>query len=317
MGPVTRLIARRLPIAACLLLGISLAVYGLLALAPGSTERALLGTRPASPELLAAIRERHHLDQPFPLRYAHWLGGLLRGDLGDSVQTGEPVTARIGERLPVTLELALYATLLIVLLGVPLGLLAAARRERAADRAVTAGAVVAVSAPSFALGTLLLYVFGVKLGWFPVFGAGTGFAGRVRHLTLPAIALALSQIALVTRQTRAAGLDVVARDYLTFARARGLPARHVWGRYALRNTAVPVATSVGLVLAYSMSGAVLVEVTFSLPGLGALIMESVAAKDVPVVQGVALVAGAATIGINLLVDLAYLALDPRLRRAAA
>ncbi|WP_242908079.1 ABC transporter permease [Actinomadura terrae] len=317
MGPATRLIARRVPIAACLLLGISLAVYGLLAMAPGSTERALLGSRPATPELLAAIRARNHLDQPFPLRYAHWLGGLLRGDLGDSAQTGEPVTARIGERLPVTLELAGYATLLIVLLGVPLGLLAAARRERAADRAVTAGAVLAVSAPSFAVGTLLLYVFGVRLGWFPVFGAGTGVGGRIRHLTLPAVALALSQIALVTRQTRAAGLDVVSRDYLTFARARGLPSRVVWGRYALRNTAVPVATSVGLVLAYAMTGAVLVEVTFSLPGLGALIMDAVAAKDVPVVQGVALVAGAATIGVNLLVDLAYLALDPRLRRAAA
>ncbi|SEM42517.1 ABC transporter permease [Nonomuraea pusilla] len=317
MRPALRLLARRLPVSALLLLAVSLAVFGLLALSPGSTERALLGPRPATAEALDAIRHRYHLDQPFLVQYGHWLGGVLRGDMGVSVQTGEPVAARIAERLSITLELGLYATLLIVLLGVPLGLLAAARRDGAADHAVSAGAVLAVSAPSFAVGVLLLYVFGVRLGWFPVFGAGEEGWDRVRHLTLPAVALALSQIALVTRQTRAAAIDVVSRDHLTFARARGLPGRVIWRRYALRNTAVPVTTSVGLVLAYAMTGAVLVEVTFSLPGVGALVMESVSNKDVPVVQGVALSAAAAVIAVNLLVDLAYLALDPRLRQAAS
>ncbi|RBQ19397.1 ABC transporter permease [Spongiactinospora rosea] len=317
MRAAVRLLAWRVPVSVGLLGAISLAVYALLSLAPGSAERALLGTRPATPELIAAIRDRYHLDDPFLVQYTKWLGGVIRGDFGESLQTGEPVLARIAERLPITVGLAVYATLLILVIGVPLGLVAAARRGRAADRAVSTGAVLAVSAPSFAVGTLLLYVFGVRLAWFPVFGTGSGFMQQIHHLTLPAIALALSQIALITRQTRAAGLDVVGRDHLTFARARGLPGRVVWIRYALRGVALPVATSAGLVLGYSITGAVLIEVTFSLPGAGALIVEAVAAKDIPMVQGIALAAAGLTLLVNLFVDVSYLALDPRLRRRAA
>ncbi|TCO60773.1 ABC transporter permease [Actinocrispum wychmicini] len=312
---VLSFLGRRVLAAALTLLVTSFLVFVLLEVAPGSPELVLLGTRQPTPELVHAIRAQNHLDDPFFTRYWHWLSGAVRLDFGRSVRSGRSVGDILAERLDVTAFLGLYAFVLVMVIAVPAGLFAAIRRNTAWDRGVTLVALLGVSAPPFAVGLLLLTVFGVALGWFPVFGAGTGFADRISHLTLPAVALAVAEVAIVVRQTRAAALDVTTKDFVTFARARGLPRRLVLGRYALRNSALPVVTSAGLVLAFSLTGAVLVEATFSLPGLGSLLVESVTTKDIPVVQGLALLAAALMVGVNLLVDLCYLGLDPRIRHA--
>ncbi|CCH33979.1 ABC transporter permease [Actinosynnema sp. NPDC047251] len=308
-------LGKRVFAAAVTLLVTSFVVFSLLAASPGSPEQTLLGSRPPTPELIAAIRARHHLDDPFLSRFWQWLGDVVQLDFGRSVRSGQPVGDMLAERLDVTFALGVYAFLLVLLIAVPAGLSAGIRRGSALDRGVTLTALVGVSAPPFAVGLLLLTVFGVGLGWFPVFGAGEGFAGRVEHLTLPAVTLAVAGIAIVARQTRAAALDVTTKDFVTFAEARGLPRSVVLGRYALRNSALPVITSAGLVLAMSLTGAVLVESTFALPGLGSLLVESVSTKDIPVVQGLALLTAALMIGVNLVVDLCYLGLDPRVRHS--
>ncbi|WP_433264585.1 ABC transporter permease [Actinosynnema sp. CS-041913] len=312
---VLAFLGKRVVAAAGTLLVTSFLVFSLLAASPGSPEQTLLGTRQPTPELIAAIRARHHLDEPFLSRYWHWLSGVLELDFGRSVRSGRAVGDLLAERLDVTIWLGLYAFVLVLLVAVPAGLFAGIRRDTAWDRGVTVTALLGVSAPPFAVGLMLLSVFGVGLGWFPVFGAGSGFADRISHLTLPAVALAIAGVAIVARQTRAATLDVTAQDFITFAEARGLPRPVVLGRYALRNSALPVITSAGLVLAYSLTGAVLVEATFALPGVGSLLVESVSTKDIPVVQGLALLTAALVIGVNLLVDLCYLGLDPRVRHA--
>ncbi|MBB5958644.1 peptide/nickel transport system permease protein [Saccharothrix tamanrassetensis] len=312
---VLAFLGKRVLAAAVTLLVTSFLVFSLLAASPGSPEQTLLGARQPTPELIAALRAQHRLDDPFPVRYWHWLSGVLELDFGRSVRSSREVVDILAERLDVTLWLGLYAFVLVLLVAVPAGLSAGIRRDTAWDRGVTVTALLGVSAPPFAVGLMLLSVFGVGLGWFPVFGAGSGFADRISHLTLPAVALAVAGVAIVARQTRAATMDVTAKDFITFAEARGLPRRVVLGRYALRNSALPVITSAGLVLAYSLTGAVLVESTFALPGLGSLLVESVSTKDIPVVQGLALLTAALVIGVNLIVDLCYLGLDPRVRHA--
>lgn len=314
MTGIAQYVGRRLVAAVLVLLTVSFAVFALLTLSPGSPEQILLGDRRASPEALAAIREQHHLDDPFLVQYGRWLVDAVQLNFGTSVRSSVPVLNEIGERFPITAQLALYATLILVVIAVPAGMIAGARRNSGIDRVVTLGGVVGVSAPVFVTGIVLLYVFGVALGWFPLYGAGDGLAERVSHLTLPAVALASTQVAFVARQTRAAALTVFEQDYTTFARARGLPRRTIWLGYALRNSALPVVTSVGLVVASSLTGAILVETTFSLPGLGALMIEAVNGKDIPVVQALSLLAAVVFVGVNLVADGVCLALDPRLRR---
>lgn len=296
---------------------VTIAVFGLLDLSPGSLVATLLGNHPASPAVVAAITARYHLDDPLPVRYLDWLTSALHGDFGQSVQSGENVSAMIGEHLPITLQVALYALVLVVVIGIPAGMLAGMRRGGALDKAISGVAVVAMSAPAFAIGILLIYVLGVRFSVFPVFGAGNGdFVDRISHLTLPAIALAATLVALLVRQTRAAVLNVMSQDYITFARARGLSRPRILTQYALRNTALPVTTATGLLLIAAIAGTVLVEQVFSLPGIGNLMVQSVDAKDVPVVQGVALCVGAFVVVVNFLVDMAALVIDPRTRTAA-
>ncbi|HEX3591323.1 MAG TPA: ABC transporter permease [Pseudonocardiaceae bacterium] len=296
---------------------VTIAVFGLLDLSPGSLVATLLGNHPASPAVVAAITVRYHLDDPFPVRYLDWLTSALHGDFGQSVQSGENVSALIGEHLPITLQVALYALVLVVVIGIPAGMLAGMRRGGVLDKTISGVAVVAMSAPAFAIGILLIYVLGVRLSVFPVFGAGdAGFVDRISHLTLPALALAATLVALLVRQTRAAVLNVMSQDYITFARARGLSRPRILLQYALRNTALPVTTATGLMLIAAIAGTVLVEQVFSLPGIGNLMVQSVDAKDVPVVQGVALCVGAFVVVVNFLVDMAALAIDPRTRTAA-
>jgi peptide/nickel transport system permease protein len=298
---------------AVLLTIISFGVFTLLYLAPGSSEQVLLGTRPATPETIHSIREEFHLNDSFLGQYWLWVKDAIHLDFGRSIRTSEPVLGGIESRMGVTLFLGGYAFLLAMLVGVPLGVLAAMRRATVVDRSIVGLSVFGVSSPAFATGIFLLYVFGVVLGWFPVFGPGEGFADRLWHLTLPAVTLALGSTALVLKLTRAAMIDALEKDYVVFALARGLPRRRVLTAYALRNALIPILTAAGLLLASLLTGAVLVEVTFALPGVGSLLVESVGFKDVPMVQGVALLTAVIVISVNLVVDLLYLLVDPRIR----
>jgi peptide/nickel transport system permease protein len=296
-------------VAAGLLLGVlSVLTFALLAAAPGSPEQVLLGSRPSTPEIRAAVRAEYMLDEPVAVRYVHWLGKALHGDFGTSSYSREPVSSVIGQRLPVTAALATYGVALMLVVAVPAGLVAGLRRGSAVDQGISTLALVATSIPSFVLGLILLYGFAVALGWFPVYGSG-GLA----HLTLPAIALASGEAAIVIRQTRAAALDLAGQDYLTFARARGLGRSRIWISYALRNASLPVLTVGGLTLAAYLTGAVFVERIFSLPGLGSLLIQAVGQKDIPLVQALVLLGGSIVVAVNLLIDLAYLAVDARVR----
>ena len=215
--------------------------------------------------------------------------------------------------MTITVFLGVYGFLIAVSAGVLLGIAAAIRRRTGFDRTVGGLNIVAASAPAFATGLLLLYVFGVSLGWFPVFGQGSGFVDRVWHLALPAVALALTAMALIFKLTRTAMISALDQDYVAFARARGVSESEILVKYALRNALIPVVTACGLILGYMLTGAVLIEVTFALPGIGSLLVDSVSFHDVPVVQGIAMLLATTIVLVNLLTDLLYLVVDPRVR----
>lgn len=306
-------ILRRLLIALPLLLLITLGVFALIHIAPGSPERSLLGTRSASPETLAAIRAKWNLDEPFLMQYLLWLKGVVGGDLGNSILSNQPVTDGIRQRLGLTVFLGAYAILIAIGLGIPLGMAAALRRGSVIDRTVVGVSVLGVSAPAFATGLVLLYVFAVLLGWFPTFGSGEGFLDRAWHLSLPAVALALSLMALIVKITRAAIIDELDQDYVAFARARGLPRQRVLGLYVLKNALIPVVTAAGLIVVVLVGGAVLVEVTFGLEGLGSFLVDAVTRRDIPVIQGLVLLTAVFVIVVNLGLDVLYTVIDPRIR----
>lgn len=308
-------LGKRLAGMVLLLLILSFLVYGLLTISPGTPLQTLIGSRPPTPDLVAALEAKYHLGDPFVVQYWHWLTGVAQLDLGRSIsiQTDAAVIQLISSRMATSGELAAYALVLVLVAGIPLGMAAGIRRGRATDRSISLLATFGISAPAFVLGIALLYVFGVAFAWFPVYGIGTGFADRISHLTLPAVALAAFLAAIVIRQTRAATLTVMQQDYVTFARIRGLNPIRVLILYALRNSALPVVTSAGLLLIAAMSAGVFVEQVFSLPGIGSLLLSSVTNKDIPLVQGLAMTLGAFVILVNLVVDLLALALDPRTR----
>jgi peptide/nickel transport system permease protein len=301
---------------AAVLLAISFGTFGLLTVAPGNTAQLLLGTRQQSPAVIESVKHEYHLDKPFLTQYGIWLRHAVRLDFGRSIRTQQSVWSGLSGRLGLSVFLGLYATVIAVFLGVPLGILAAVKRRRFVDRTVVGMSVVGVSTPAFTSGVVFLYFFGVLLGWFPIFGAGGGFVDRLYHLTLPAVALALTVMALVVKLTRAAMIGALEQDYIVFARARGVSAGSVLVTYALRNALVPIVTAAGAVLGALIAGAVLVEVTFTLPGLGSLLVESVEAKDIPMVQGITVVIAVVIVIVNLLTDLLYLAVDPRIRFGA-
>jgi peptide/nickel transport system permease protein len=312
-GAVLRFILRRLAIAIPLLLIVSFGVFALVHLAPGDPVRALLGSRASDPATLAAIRERYHLNDPFIVQYGKWLWQVLQGDLGRSIQGSQLVTSAIRQRLGLTIFLGLMSSFLVLFFGILLGMLAGFRRGTRLDRGVVMFGVFGISSPAFVTGILLLYLFGVVIGWFPIFGAGRGFLDRFWHLTLPAVALALSIMAIVVKITRAAVIQELDKDYVVFARARGLsPLRIVFG-YVLRNALIPVVTAAGLIIVGLVANAIYVEVTFALPGLGSLTVEAVQRRDIPLIQGTTLVFAAFVILLNLLIDLAYILIDPRIR----
>jgi peptide/nickel transport system permease protein len=306
-------IGRRLLVLAVLLVVISFAVFSLLYIAPGNAVDALLGNNPRTPAEVATLTHEYHLDQPFLTQYWLWASQAVRLHFGTSIQTSLPVTSEITARLPMSLFLGLYAYLLTMVLGIGGGIAAALRRQKLADRGIVGAAIIGLSTPAFVSGVFLIYLFAIRLHWFPAAGPGAGFLGDLRHLTLPAVALALTGMAYLVKHTRAAMIGVLDQDYVTFARARGLSAARVLLGYALRNALIPVVTMSGVILSYVIVGAVLVENTFSLPGIGQLLVQSANAKDLPMIQGVAMVVAVVIVLANLLADVVYIGADPRIR----
>ncbi|WP_299538985.1 ABC transporter permease [uncultured Streptomyces sp.] len=309
-------VLRRLGGTAALLVVLSVAVFALLQAAPGDPAQTLLGPRSATPEALAAVRARHHLDSPLAAQYWYWLSDAVRLDLGTSIRTGESVSAAIGGRLALTAQLVGLGLAVALFLGIPLGVLAGVRSRRPVDRAVQSLGVVALSTPVFAGGLLLIYVFSLMLGWFPAYGPGEGSGtDRLAHLVLPAVALGLAVMAVLLKLTRTAVVRELEREHVTFARARGVRERDILLHYVLRGTLVPVLTGVSLVVAFLLAGTVMVEQVFALPGLGSLLVEAVTFRDLPVVQAEALLLAALVCVATLATDLLLPLLDPRLTDA--
>ncbi|MFC4278174.1 ABC transporter permease [Achromobacter aloeverae] len=309
------LIFKRLLAAIPVVLVVATVVFLLLRLAPGDPARVIAGDM-ASEQTVAEIRANMGLDQPLATQYVLAMGALLRGDLGASILSREPVSKLIGQRLGPTLALALCAILVTIASAVPLGVMAAWWHGRLIDRVTLAITTLAFSIPAFVVGYLLILLFSVKLGWLPVQGYASvaqGFGVFAYHMALPTVTLAVVFIALITRITRASMLDVLGEDFVRTARAKGVSERYVLYRHALRNAAVPIVTVVGLALTTMISGVVVTETIFNIPGVGRLIVDAVMARDYPVVQGTILFFSFVYVFINLAIDLAYVLLDPRIR----
>lgn len=310
---VVSLVARRVLVSCLMLILISFVIFSLLYITPGDVVTTLLGTRRRTPETVELMQQQYHLNDPFLTQYWIWLKDAVRLDFGDSSITALPVTDEIGARLPNSLFLGFGSYVLTMIVGIPLGLAAAVKKTTILDRGIVASVIIGFSTPVFVAALGLLYVFSVLLGWFPVSGAGSGFGGRVSHLALPAVALAITGVALIVKHTRAVVIRILDEDYVTFARARGLSSRRIFTYYALRNGLIPVVTVSVPLLASLVTGAVLVEVTFSLPGIGDLLVRSSSSQDLPTLQAIALLVAAMIMVANLAADLIYMAVDPRIR----
>ena len=306
---------RRLLVALPVLLLVSLIAASIMELVPGDPA-ALIAGQNASDLEIAAVREQLGLNRPFIARLGNWYLDLARGDLGDSILLNRPVTQAIAERVPVTLALAGSALLLTVAIGLPCGVIAAVHANTWIDQAVLTFALIGVSVPNFWLSLMLIVLFGVMLDWLPA-GGYIPFAddplGWARSLILPAISLALLQVGLLARITRATMLEVLQQDYVRTARAKGLPVVLVIGKHALRNVLVPVITVIGISFGLLLSGSVVIETVYSLPGMGRLLANAVFGRDYPLIQGGLLVTAAVLVLLNLVVDLLYAVVDPRVR----
>jgi len=301
------------------LLGISILVFGAMHLIPGSYVDVMLGVGPdVSEERRQDIARSYGLDQPVPVQYVRWLGNALRGDFGRSLRSDQPVAEVIIGRLPATLELAGLATLASLALAIPAGILAAVRRNGAIDAAARIAALIGLSIPNFLLGTLLILFVSLRWPVLPTTGfvpLGDGVAANLRSLVLPTISLGAILAASIMRMTRSALLEELRKDYLTVARAKGLSGRAVVLGHALRNALVPVVTVVGIQTGYLLGGTVIVEQLFAIPGVGRLALDAVLQRDYPLVQGTTLFIAAGFVLVNLLTDLVYGVIDPRISRA--
>lgn len=302
--------ARRGAMLLVALLVSSFVIFASLDLAPGDPLSTLSGGRTLPAETVAQLKADYNLDDPFLSRYVSWLGGAVQGDLGTSIRFRQPVGTLIGDRIGVTLGLVAYASLLIVLFGVGLGVLAGLRKGWV-DTSILVSSTVLAAVPSFVMAIVLLSVFAVNLGWFPALGAGDGFVDGIKHLTLPAVALAASAGAIVVRVTRVSVRAELGREHVQTAISRGIPQGLVVRRHVLRNAAIPVTTVVGVTLTSLIALSAVVERAFSLNGLGSALVEAALSKDLAVVQGIALVLVAAFVLSNALVDVLYSVLDPR------
>ena len=302
-----RYFGRRLILTIPVLLGVATMVFALIHLIPGDPAQAMLGEAAAEADV-QALRERLGLDRPLLQQYGLFLRGVARGDLGKSLRTDEPVTQAILVRLPATLELAAAAMVVAIGVAIPLGILAAVGRGTVVDHAATTLALLGVSVPNFWLGPILALVFAVELGWLPVAGRGT-----LAHLVLPAISLGAALAAILARMTRASLLEELREPYVQAARARGASRLRAVLRHAFRNSLIPVVTLIGLQFGAVLTGAVITETIFAWPGIGRLLIQSIGFRDYPMVQGCILLIAMTYVGMNLLTDLAYGFLDPRIR----
>jgi peptide/nickel transport system permease protein len=305
-------ILKRVGYALITLLFVSFVIFFLIHLTPGDPARVLLGVR-ATPETLAALRHKLGLDRSLLAQYGIFLGHLVHGDLGTSVRYGTSALGLIAGRLLPTLFLIGYSTVIAVVVALPLGVIAALRREKPADHAIRVGVLVAVAIPAFWIGTILIIVFSLKLGVLPASGYGEGFAGHVRSLFLPAVTLSLWQAGLLIRNIRGAAIDTLNLPHVDFAHLRGLPSRIVLRRHVLRASLTSTVTLIGVNLSFLLAGAVVVESVFTIPGSGSLLVDAVFSRDYPIVQGVTLLYAVMVIAINLATDLIYPILDPRVR----
>jgi peptide/nickel transport system permease protein len=305
-------IARRLGWTIAVVWFVVSATFAVTVAIPADPAKALLGPH-ATPEAIERVRAHYCLDRGIAPQYACWLARVVRGDLGESYRSKRPVAAIIADRIGPTAQLALAAIALQLLVAVPLGVVAALRRGRWPDHGVHLLGLLGQSVPAFVGGTVLLYVLAYRWGWFPLGGYGTGGWDRLAHLALPAATLAVVGVGYYARVVRAELVDVLREDYVRTARAKGLPERTVIGRHALRNAIGPLVTLVGVELGVLLGGAVVVELIFAWPGIGREVLQAILEVDIPLILGVVMVSGAAIAIANLLVDLAHLWLDPRLR----
>jgi peptide/nickel transport system permease protein len=310
-----KFLIRRVAIVVPTLVFVSMLIFSLQQLLPGDPAVVLAGEE-RDPNVVAYLHRKLHLDDPLPVRYLYWVKGVLQGDLGESLRIQKPVLALILEKLPVTLELAGLAIVVALCIGIPAGVVSAYRRDSAWDYAANVVALWGLSTPNFWLGILLILLFSVTLGWLPASGYVSPFEDLKSNLAamiMPAFVLGNAIAAVLMRHTRSAMLQVLSSDYVRTARAKGLAERRVVLKHALRNAMIPIITLGALELGTLLSGAVLTEQVFTIPGFGKLIVDAVFNRDYAVVQGVVLFTATAYISLNLLADIAYVLVDPRIR----
>jgi peptide/nickel transport system permease protein len=305
-----RFFVRRLAMLVVSLLVASFVIFAAIYLAPGNPIAALSGGRSIPPESLKVLEARYHLDQPFLVQYWYWLTNALHGNLGISITLRENVSDLIASRISTTAGLVLYSSILIIAIGVGLGI-ASGLRPGLLDTSTLVITAISASLPAFVAAIVLILVFAVQLQWFPSLGNGVGFFDQVKHLTLPAVALAISSLAIVARVTRAAIREESRREHVQTAVSRGIPTAELIRRHVLRNAAIPITTISGITVASLIAVAAVVEVVFGLAGLGAYLVQSAQSKDLAVVQGISLLLVGAFVAVNVLVDVLYAVLDPR------
>jgi ABC-type dipeptide/oligopeptide/nickel transport system permease component len=302
-----RYLVRRLLLTIPVLLGVATLVFALIHFIPGDPAQAMLGEG-AAPEDVAQLRARLGLDRPLPVQYASFLRGVMRGDLGVSLRNNQPVTQQILERLPATAELAIASMTVAVCIALPLGIIAAVWRGTSVDFGAMTLSLIGISVPNFWLGPLLAMIFSVELGWLPVGGRGT-FA----HLILPSLTLGAALAAILARMTRASLLEELREPYVLAARAKGVSRTRAVLHHAFRNSLIPIVTILGLQFGVVLTGAVITETIFAWPGIGRLLIQSISFRDYPLVQGCVLLIAVTYVGANLITDLTYGFLDPRIR----
>ena len=315
MSRIVRALLRRLMGMIVVLAIVATVVFIIVRVTPGDPAAVMLGSE-ATPEDVAQLRRQLGLDAPLIVQYGQFMLGLLKGDLGQSIFLGQSVGEALLARAEPTFFLTLFSILIASVIALPVGILSAVKRGTLFDQAVVTATMIAASIPSFWLGLILIQVFAVGTGWFPASGYGgpdSPFLVRLQHLVLPAVALGVVNSALITRFTRAAMLDVLGDDYVRTARAKGASERRVVLKHALKNALVPIITVIGLSVAMLVAGAVVTETVFGLPGVGNLVVSAVLRRDYPVIQGTLLVVAAIYVLINFVVDMLYIAVDPRVR----
>src|SRR5690349_9638954 len=312
---MARYLASRLAGMVVVLLIVAVLVFLITRLAPGDPAAVMLGEQATAADI-AQLRASYGLDKPLPVQFVYWLSELARGNLGQSIFLQRPVTQALLERAEPTFFLTLFSIFIAMLIGVPCGVAAAVWRSRAIDQVFSGFAMLGASIPNFWFGLILMQIFAVGLGWFPVAGygdPGVPLSDRLHHLILPSIVLGVVNSALILRFTRASMLDVLGEDHIRTARAKGMSESRVVLHHALRNALIPVITVAGLTFALLIGGAIVTETVFGLPGVGNLVVSAVLRRDYPVIQGALLVIAGLYVLINLLVDLLYLAIDPRVK----